>query len=747
MDNRKNLTDRLCSLDPSLHPEDILLPVDFNLLPDRSKTRVDGIAVLLRNRIVVYTDGVLKEDIPFSDVKEVAFRRGIGCVFIEYRRSDGKWRILCRSDMQYLDFYAAAAREINNYAEGKEISYEYEKEIHRFCPKCGRPYRPGSSICDHCVDKKGYLLRLWQMAKPFRGYIYLSIVFYFIIAIVNLLPPYVNRILVDDYIQAETMPKLTGFVSVILTMLLIHVGSQLLSILRSILMIHASTKIIVKLREMVFERIQQLSISRISKRTSGELINRVSNDTGELSRFITREFGDMFQQILMLLAMGIYLFAYDWRLALMIILPTPIAMYSNRIFRRFMHQIFHRQWTMNSKANAILHDTFSGIRVVKAFGMEKREIKRYDDATKDERDTQIRAETFFAKFQPIVSFLMGVGEFFLLYYVGNKIIGGEMTLGEMSQFSAYVSLIYGPLRWLSFLPRRLTRVMTSVVKIFEIIDEEVDVADKSDAIDHDIEGYITFDNISFGYDKTNIVLKNVTAEIKPGEMIGIVGKSGVGKSTLINLVMRMYDVNEGCIKIDGIDIKDISQDSLRSQIGVVLQETFLFSGTIYDNIAYAKPNATRDEVITAAKIAGAHSFIMKLPNAYNTKVGERGHTLSGGERQRVAIARALLHNPRILILDEATASLDTETEKQIQDALQKLIADRTTLAIAHRLSTLRNATKILVLDKGGLAEMGSHEELMRKKGIYYGLVMAQRQMSKMSPKNEAAQKAAEKAIS
>ena len=342
---------------------------------------------------------------------------------------------------------------------------------------------------------------------------------------------------------------------------------------------------------------------------------------------------------------------------------------------------------------------------------------------------------------------MGVGEFFLLYYVGNKIIGGEMTLGEMSQFSAYVSLIYGPLRWLSFLPRRLTRVMTSVVKIFEIIDEEVDVADKSDAIDHDIEGYITFDNISFGYDKTNIVLKNVTAEIKPGEMIGIVGKSGVGKSTLINLVMRMYDVNEGCIKIDGIDIKDISQDSLRSQIGVVLQETFLFSGTIYDNIAYAKPNATRDEVITAAKIAGAHSFIMKLPNAYNTKVGERGHTLSGGERQRVAIARALLHNPRILILDEATASLDTETEKQIQDALQKLIADRTTLAIAHRLSTLRNATKILVLDKGGLAEMGSHEELMRKKGIYYGLVMAQRQMSKMSPKNEAAQKAAEKAIS
>lgn len=735
MDNRKNLTERLCSIDTSLKADDILLPIDFNLLPGSSKKRIDGIAVLLSDKIAVYSDGNKECDIPLSNIKETAFRRGIGCVFIEYLDNNDKWHILCRGDMQFLDFYAAASREINNYIAGKEISYAYENEIHRFCPKCGRPYHPGSNICEHCVDKKGYLKRLWKMAKPFRGYIYASVAFYFIIALFNLLPPYLNRILVDDYIKAETMPKLSGFLAVIFAMLVVHLGAQLLSVIRSILMIRAGTKITVKLREMVFERIQQLSISRISKRTSGELINRVANDTNTLSDFITNDFGDVFQEIIMLLAVGVFLFAYDWRLALMIILPTPIAMYSNRLFRRFMGQIFHRQWTMNSKANAILHDTFSGIRVVKAFGMEKREIKRYDDATLAERETQIRAETFFAKFQPIVSFLMGVGEFFLLYYVGNKIIGGEMTLGEMSQFSAYVSLIYGPLRWLSFIPRRLTRVMTSITKIFEIIDEEVDVADKSDAIDHDIEGYITFDNVSFGYDKTSTVLKNISAEIKPGEMIGIVGKSGVGKSTLINLVMRMYDVNDGCIKIDGIDIKDISQESLRSQIGVVLQETFLFSGTIYDNIAYAKPNATRDEVITAAKIAGAHSFIMKLPNAYNTKVGERGHTLSGGERQRVAIARALLHNPRILILDEATASLDTETEKQIQDALQKLIADRTTLAIAHRLSTLRNATRILVLDKGELAEIGSHEELMRKKGIYYGLVMAQRQMSKMTQKN------------
>lgn len=733
---RQTLTSRVLSLDNSISESDILLPIEFNLTPTALRTKIDGLAVLLKDKLAIFCEGVKKDEVLISDVEEILFRRGIGCVFIEYKIKHGDWHILCRADMQYIDFYAAAARELGKYLEGKEISYDYEKNINHCCPKCGRQYRPGSEICEHCVDKKHYILRLWQIAKPYRYLIYISILFYFVIAAANLIPPYINRILVDDYIQSSSKPELIGYLGVIGAMFGVHVLTQLLSILRNLLLIRTSNKITVSLREMVFDKIQRLSIARISKRTSGELMNRVSNDTGELSRFISNEFGNMFEQVLILLVVGIYLFSYDWRLALMIILPTPVVLYSYRLFHRFMHQIFHRQWQLNSRANTILHDTFSGIRVVKAFGMEKREINRYDEITRGERDAQIRAEKFFGKVQPVLSFVMGIGEYFLLFYVGNKILGGEMTIGQMSQFSAYVSIIYGPLRWLSSIPRRLTRLMTSIVKIFEIIDEDVDVADRDNAIDHKIDGTITFENVAFGYDKTQYVLKNVSAEIKPGEMIGIVGKSGVGKSTLINLVMRMYDVTEGCIKIDGIDIKDISQQSLRSQIGVVLQETFLFSGTIYDNIAYAKPDATRDEVITAAKAAGAHSFIMKLPNAYNTKVGERGHTLSGGERQRVAIARALLHNPRILILDEATASLDTETEKQIQDALQKLIADRTTLAIAHRLSTLRNATKILVLDKGGIAEIGTHDELIRKQGIYYGLVMAQRQMSKMSPKNQ-----------
>jgi ATP-binding cassette subfamily B protein len=281
-------------------------------------------------------------------------------------------------------------------------------------------------------------------------------------------------------------------------------------------------------------------------------------------------------------------------------------------------------------------------------------------------------------------------------------------------------------------PRHFSHMMTSVTRVFEIMDETVDITDGDKSTLTNLQGHIKLEHVSFGYEDSKEVLRDNNLEIKPGEFVGLVGKSGVGKSTLINLIMRMYDVDEGSVLIDGVDIRDIPQELLRAQMGVVLQENFLFTGSVWQNLTYAKPDATREEVIQAAKSAGAHDFIIRLPDGYNTYVGEKGHTLSGGERQRISIARALLHNPKILILDEATASLDTETEKLIQDALQMLSSGRTTIAIAHRLSTLRNATRLVVFDRGQIAEVGSHDELMEKQGIYYGLVMAQREMTNMN---------------
>lgn len=734
---------KLKKVDSNFRKSDITVIFEFGLADNvtnenRYDRRVDGLCVLTEKSLFVYENGRRTKEIELSRAEDFKITAGVGSVTAECVL-DGCEYLICRSDASKTVEFAAVMKRINRYKKTGNFSFDYLNDISRFCEKCGRPFPPGSSVCPHCVDKKGVMKRLWNIAKPYKVYLAVSVILFFAITAIELLNPWLNRILVDDFIESKEPENilLSSFVLVIISLASVHIISQLLGMIRSRLLVVTSNKIIVKLREMVFSKIQQMSISRISKRTAGELMNRVNNDTSQIQEFITGLMPDLVQQSLILISVSVMLFAYDRKLALLILFPAPLVALSFRKFWDFMNPMYSRSWSIYSKSDTVLHDIFSGIRVVKAFGMEERESKRFEDVSKEIRDLNIKCEVIWASVWPWLNFFMGVGEFFLLYYVGNKIIGGSMTLGEMSQFSSYVSMIYGPLRWVASLPRRLMQFSTSTAKVFEIIDEKIDVPDRDDAKDITIKGTVDFENVAFGYDESSDVLKNVNLHIEPGEMIGIVGKSGVGKSTLINLLMRMYDISEGSIKVDGIDIRDLSQDCLRSQIGVVLQETFLFAGTIYDNIAYAKPTASRDEVITAAKIAGAHEFIMKLPDAYNTKVGEKGHTLSGGERQRVSIARALLHNPRILILDEATASLDTETERQIQESLQKLTKDRTTFAIAHRLSTLRNATRLIVIDKGVIAEVGSHDELMNKKGIYYGLVMAQRQMSKMTPKNSA----------
>ena len=482
------------------------------------------------------------------------------------------------------------------------------------------------------------------------------------------------------------------------------------------------------LRHKVFDKIQQLSLSYINDRSPGQLMNRVVRDTRRIKDFCSEVFCNLFTVIISFVFVLIYMLFMNWKLALMAFVFVPISIGLSIGFRKMIHRRFHMQGKKSDKENSKLQDVISGMAVVKSYGQELREAEQFDETADAYAKVQKGNETFFAIFFPILTFLLGLGSYLVTFFGGRATLLGTLTPGELLQFITYASMLYGYVGQLSNLPRHLMNLVTSMERISDVMNQEPSIYDGDEAVDLDIQGEITFQHASFGYKSYQPVLEDINLKVKKGEMIGLVGASGTGKSTLINLIMHLYEVDDGAILIDGVDIRKIRLEKFHSQIGVVLQENFLFAGTIFNNIRFAKQDATYEEVIQAAKMANAHDFICQTPDGYNTYVGEHGYNLSGGERQRIAIARAILSNPRLLILDEATASLDTESEYLIQKALERLTEGRTTFAIAHRLSTLKDADRLVVIDGHHVAEMGSHDELMQRKGIYYGLVKAQLQM-------------------
>lgn len=704
---------------PSIEKADVLARLHTNLDPVLPHGKADTTVVCTANELAVSTDGTQTLRIALTELEEVHVENGVGCVFLEYTRLGGETVLFARADNRSardaVRFVRAVNRGLREIAEGETPTRSPED--------AGKRKRGAGS--------RRVFLRLLGMSRPEWKYLAVTMLFFLVTTGISILLPYLNRRLVDDYIRNEVESVFfAGFIGMILTLLAVNVLRVVTRIVRGWFLTTAGNRMIVRLRDTVFCKIQSLSISKISENNTGELMQRVNSDTSRVKNFLINQLPSLLEQTLVLVLISVVLFVYDWRLALLILLPAPFVALAFRSFWRFMHGLFRRRRELNAQGSAVLHDIFSGIRVVKAYGMERREEDRFVGMAAAERDAQLRQEKLWAILMPMLNFVMGIGEYVLLYYVGRQMLGGMMTAGEMSQFSSYASMIYGPLNMLLRLPRQIMMMMTSLTRIYELLDRPVEITDSQTPSLPEWRGEINVENVRFGYEG-NDVLHDINLHINAGEFVGLVGKSGVGKSTLINLILRMYDVQDGKISIDGVDIRDIPQKELRSHMGVVLQENFLFTGTVKQNIAYAKPNATLEEIIRAAKTAGAHDFIVRLPDGYNTYVGEKGYTLSGGERQRISIARALLHDPKILILDEATASLDTETEKLIQDALRTLCQGRTTIAIAHRLSTLRNAARLVVLDRGKVAESGTHEELMEKQGIYYGLVMAQREMSKI----------------
>ena len=702
------------------------LTFDINL--DRNNKPVYGAAAADKETLIVCV-GEETKTYRIAELGELRLERGVGVVSIEAEQ-DGEALELARSDMSLSSLYEQVTSRLRAREESKETEIP---ELPR-CKKCGKPVPKGVEFCPECTDKTKNLLRLFGFAKPDLWLLVLSGVLLLVSVGIGLIAPKINRIMVDDYLAppaGKTAGSVSGLGMVVLALAACGLVGAAVSSVQSIVTAKAASRIIVRIRETLYRKVQQLSLTGLNRRSAGEMITRLSGNTDQLQRFLTNMLPNFIRNTVTLVLIMVILLTENWKLTLLILLPMPPLVVLFYVVNQLTKRIYHREWQLDSEANDLLHDVFSGIREVKVFGTEDRECKRFKGIARRIADTAKRNELIWNAVVPFSGFLLGAGEFIVLYFIGGDIIAGEATLGQMSEFLSYVGILYGPIRWFSRVPRMLANSMTSMTKISEVLDEKEVMSDGGKPLSV-FDGEIEFRDASFGYNLPDYVLKHLTLSIHPGDFVGFVGRSGVGKTTAINLIMRMYDVSDGELLIDGKDVREYKLSDYRSQIGVVLQDTYLFNGTVYSNIAYAKPGATRDEVLRAAKLAGAHSFIMKLPDGYHTYVGARGNTLSGGEKQRLAIARAILRDPKLLILDEATSSLDTETEKQIQDALSALSAGRTTVAIAHRLSTLRNATKLAVFEKGELEELGTHEELMQNEGRYYKLVMAQREMNRMA---------------
>ena len=603
-----------------------------------------------------------------------------------------------------------------------------EDDVDLYCPDCGTMYPDRKrKICPKCMNKRSVFFRTMRYFLRYRWKFIVLFLCYFSAALINLVWPYLSGTILYDEILTRKSPNVSDFgVALLLlvgVMVVAKVVQQGISMLQLTFMAQVVARTVRDMKKDVFASMGKLSMHFYTSKQTGSLMTRVLSDADRVTNFYLDGFPYIFVHTFSIVASFIVMFRMNWKMASMACVLLPLLVVMSVKLKPKLWGLFGRRHRAERSVNGKVNDNLTGARVVKAFGQEGQENQGFVRPNERLKEAEIRIVKYNNRFTILYNLVQEVSSIWV-WIVGVILLLNtqEIQLGDMITFVGYVAQLNGPMNFFSRVFHMWTDSINSAQRMFEIMDSIPEIQEISNPMHlRDPKGEVSLEGVTFGYDVNNPVLRDINLHVKPGEMLGIVGRSGAGKTTLVNLISRLYDTNEGCIKIDGIDVRDLSFTDLRRNVAMVSQDTYIFMGTVAENIAYANQEATMEEIIRAARLASAHDFIARMPDGYDTVIGASGKELSGGEKQRISIARAVLADPKILILDEATASVDTETEKSIQQSLQILVQGRTTLSIAHRLSTLRDADHLIVIDQGCIIEEGTRQELVEKQGTYYML--------------------------